>query len=1279
MKKTLALVLALAMVFSTITVAFAEDTLGADAQTCANLGMLKGETGTVDAAYVATAPSRLQAAIMFLRLKGLEAEALAFTGTENFADAGQVNWDGGKAIMAYLKANPQLGWQGDGTNFNPNNKITTQEYYKVMLEALGYKQTTPEVVGDFTYPEVLTFAASLGLTKVAEVASFTVNDLAIATVEALKLNVKGGEVTLAATLVEAGKIDKAAAIAAGLYVDAVTTTDAKLDSVSAIGNAVVLVEFDADVEKAFAENVDNYKIVEKGTSTEVEIKAAVLDATETTLAVLDTAALTAGKAYTLTVGDVSKNFAGVAKKTAAPEIDEVKGNDTERVTITFTTSMDMATALDTANYAIAGVTVESIEWDDADGDRDAVVLTTKGLVANKTYKVTVTNVKSADAVVLKSASKNFVSTTDKKAPKIDDDASKAVTNTRILLVFDDDNELTKESAEDLANYQITVGSTDTELDIVSAKLVEDKDDLNDNDDDDDMLVVELTTASQKSSQKYVVHVNNLVDTSVLANKMTKEDKVNVYGKRVDDDEPTFSKVEYLSDTLIQVTFKDDSRLDFASAQDINNYEVNNDVAVEKAEMQDPDDADCMKVRLTVSELGEDKSYKVTVNNVADEYGNAMENETKSASFDKAKVLAVATVDKIRVIDEKTVDIYFTKELDEASAEDVANYNIDDDIGTPRKATYDSDDKKVTLKTPEMVRNHKYDMEIDGVKDIADNVLTGIDVDFVVSLNNNDIDAPEIEDVEAVSRFVVRVTYNEAMDIGPAYFIKLDTNLESDGGDSDDDKTNDLDKVGYAASVAYDDDDMVVEYFFSAGDLTDTDVNLVVTNAQDAAGNVCEDSYEFSTIADDPEDVELLSWDQVNVKKFELQFSEKVRYVGSGATFTGGPNNKYTFTPKVDDDDDTLWYLNSNKIMDEDEEFKIDISSLFANYHGIPVIDEDDEYNSTFTGVTTSEKTTFETGIEDEEEPYMEEVVATNKREVKITFNEDMGYAGTYTISYTDDNGKDKTVSNSVDDLDENEVTLALGSDLEAKYVYTLAVKSQAKDLAGNRIDEDAEYDFAGTNVVKIANYIEGVKVINGRTFKVTSFAKLDPDETVAKLVYGSHTLFAAAVPAENILTEDANGNGNLDPGEDLNGNGILDTTVDDATTDTFTFAMPAGTALAAEVDYTVTLIDDNGTPNNTNDDSNIASYTFEGIVEDDISVADTATLGKYEISYSDSHQYDEVIVTVNGTVGAAIQVGGDDESVFVTGLTPTDKINVLVLRNGVALYYLNQFLVSDAE
>lgn len=236
-KKLIALVLAFALVFSTVTVAFAETAIGADAQAAVALGMLKGDGNGVDSAYLAGTSTRLQAAIMFLRLKGLENAALSYTSANNFADANQVAWVGGRNVMAYLKNNPELGWAGIGSNtFNPNSTIDAASYYKVMLEALGYVQGT-----DFQWADVKTFAAQKGLTKVANAATFTNNDIATATLEGLKANVKAGGKTLATALVDAKIITAEAAATAGLV------TTVAVDSINAGSAKSFVVKFNAPV------------------------------------------------------------------------------------------------------------------------------------------------------------------------------------------------------------------------------------------------------------------------------------------------------------------------------------------------------------------------------------------------------------------------------------------------------------------------------------------------------------------------------------------------------------------------------------------------------------------------------------------------------------------------------------------------------------------------------------------------------------------------------------------------------------------------------------------------------------------------------------------------------------------------------------------------------------------------------------------------------------------------------------------------------------------------
>lgn len=170
------------------------------------LGLVKGDGVGVTPEYIAKESTRMQAAVMLLRLMGKEKEALSYQGKENFADADKVSWQEGKNMLAYLKANPQLGFQGDGTNFKPNDKITAQQYYKVWLEALGYKETTGQVPGDFGMASALSFAEKMGFTEVSKAQGTLTNaDLAAITVSSLSATTKDGKM-FAEKLVQQGTL-----------------------------------------------------------------------------------------------------------------------------------------------------------------------------------------------------------------------------------------------------------------------------------------------------------------------------------------------------------------------------------------------------------------------------------------------------------------------------------------------------------------------------------------------------------------------------------------------------------------------------------------------------------------------------------------------------------------------------------------------------------------------------------------------------------------------------------------------------------------------------------------------------------------------------------------------------------------------------------------------------------------------------------------------------------------------------------------------------------------
>jgi len=222
LKKVLAVIIVVTMILTTMMVSvFADDTTATTAaptgaQIVTDLGILKGGADGVDAQYLATPTQRIQAAIIFLRLLGLEDEARAFDGTDNFSDASTVaDIPGATNILAYLKANPDLGWVGDGVKFNPTEEVSAQQLYKVFLTVLGYAQGT-----DFDYDETLYFAKFVGMSDIATSIQVTNADFATALVEVLGASFKGGGPadTLISKLVNDGLITEDAAIAAGFTV-----------------------------------------------------------------------------------------------------------------------------------------------------------------------------------------------------------------------------------------------------------------------------------------------------------------------------------------------------------------------------------------------------------------------------------------------------------------------------------------------------------------------------------------------------------------------------------------------------------------------------------------------------------------------------------------------------------------------------------------------------------------------------------------------------------------------------------------------------------------------------------------------------------------------------------------------------------------------------------------------------------------------------------------------------------------------------------------------------
>ncbi len=701
MKKTLALLLALALVFSSLTVAFAEETISADAKAVSSLGMLVGSGDGVTSAYLATTPNRIQAAIMVLRLKGQEEAAKAFTGVDNFADAKDAAW--AAPIMAYLKAHPEVGFGGIGNDkFNPNGLMDVKSYYKVMLETLGYKQNTSDVIGDFTYPNVLNFAAEKGLKAVATVTNFTVNDLATATIETLKATVNGGTKSLAVSLVDAKILDAAKAQAAGVY--AVAPTALAVDSITITNLREMVVKFNTAPVAEKAKDKANYTI--NGNAPE----AATLSADGLTVTLRTSAAnhmsaystdnkLVILKAVGFAADTKVENI--VAKDTTVPTILSAMATGPRTIKVTFSEpltpdgtvsntvnsfKLDNATvALDTTQAAFSGSTLTLTTLADlADGSHTLQVVTGNYLVDAASFGVV-------------PASVTFAYAKDTTPLSVTVDKS---TETSVTIKF---NKAIDPAT--IGNANVLFSHTyNTSVNRVDGTAVS-------NEGDNQTFTINFGTSKPLppgNTNLYIGYNSTATGATLIAdgygNKLAAT--TLVVSTTADVTKPVVEKVEFKTATTIQVTFSE--KVTSATAEVAANYTLKDSagdaVTVSGAAFVDATAAKVVQLTTATMNGG---SYSLTVKNIKDLSIAQNKLDDVTIAFTATDKVAPTIVDKyegagqtgiqVAQIGAKKVKITFSEAMDVATLTDKNNYQYNGAaLGTDDKVEAADNNKAVII-------------------------------------------------------------------------------------------------------------------------------------------------------------------------------------------------------------------------------------------------------------------------------------------------------------------------------------------------------------------------------------------------------------------------------------------------------------------------------------------------------------------------------------------------------------------------------------------------------
>lgn len=179
--------------------------------------------------------------------------------------------------------------------------------------------------------------------------------------------------------------------------------------------------------------------------------------------------------------------------------------------------------------------------------------------------------------------------------------------------------------------------------------------------------------------------------------------------------PAISTVSATSITQLDVTFNEE--VDQTTAETTANYSINNGVG--NATTATLDGTNKALVHLTFgNNFNADNT--LTVNNVADLSGNAI-TTAQNANF--SLDVAAPTLASVQVLSATSIDVTFSENVDQTTAETVTNYSIDNGIGNPATATLDGTNKAlVHLTVSSLTDLTNYTLTVQNVQDLASNAI-----------------------------------------------------------------------------------------------------------------------------------------------------------------------------------------------------------------------------------------------------------------------------------------------------------------------------------------------------------------------------------------------------------------------------------------------------------------------------------------------------------------------------------------------------------------------------
>lgn len=299
----------------------------------------------------------------------------------------------------------------------------------------------------------------------------------------------------------------------------------------------------------------------------------------------------------------------------------------------------------------------------------------------------------------------------------------------------------KTSAEDVINYQINNGITINSIVLNS-----------------EQRLVHITTTSHQPGT-YTIIVNNIKDLALSPNTIEPNSSYSYQFILDDTTPPMITAVQILDATHVDVKFSEE--IEKTSAEAVQNYQINNGIIILQGNL----DQNNRTVNLVTTSHTSGVMYTLAVNNIKDrapQPNHIAPNSTRQYTYFEQDTTS-PTIYSVNIRNENLVDVIFSEKIEQASAENLQNYFINNGINV-LVAILDMNQKTVYLSTTKHQANNTYFLTVNNIRDLAQpqNIIEPNSI-YDYTYQPDDHNPPQIVGAEAMDETHVDITFSEAID------------------------------------------------------------------------------------------------------------------------------------------------------------------------------------------------------------------------------------------------------------------------------------------------------------------------------------------------------------------------------------------------------------------------------------------------------------------------------------------------------------------------------------